>query len=235
MSGSRGRGPNAARRRHIKAQLARRDGACCFYCGQAFAALADATIDHLVPHCALRTWVQANLVLACRPCNQAKADRLPQTFLRPSGLGAGLVPLHGGRGRVRTAVRTAVRAVVRSAVRRLSAELSARLSALRAAGLSAGLSALRAARCASTARPTAWGADASCPAGRDASARADGAGRAGRAGLIECGRCGATCRRDHLADEPLRWLVSDRAPLRVAYCWGCVSAICGELVGQVSR
>lgn len=100
---SRQHGPNAARRRHIKRQLAARDGAGCFYCRRPFADLAAATIDHLIPYSVLRTWVQANLVLACRPCNEAKADRLPQDFLRPLGFRPGLIPGRYRRCRTRLA------------------------------------------------------------------------------------------------------------------------------------
>lgn len=83
-------GPPAARRRRIKARLAERDGMACFYCVHPFTTLVEATIDHLVPRCLLPGWLQANLVLACHPCNQAKADQLPQRLLRPSGYGPGL-------------------------------------------------------------------------------------------------------------------------------------------------
>ncbi|MFK0289337.1 HNH endonuclease [Streptomyces sp. NPDC090442] len=69
---------NAARRRARKRALARRDGRHCTYCGALFAAdLRDASIDHVVPISLFRTWRTENLVLACRPCNEAKADRLP--------------------------------------------------------------------------------------------------------------------------------------------------------------
>ncbi|WP_395109215.1 HNH endonuclease [Actinomadura sp. SCN-SB] len=82
--------PNSTKRRRIKRRLAARDGAVCFYCGQPFASLDEATLDHLIPFSVWPTWVPANLVLACLPCNHAKADRLPQSFLRPSGFGPGL-------------------------------------------------------------------------------------------------------------------------------------------------
>ncbi len=95
--------PNSARRQHIKRQLAARDGAACFYCATPFADLADATIDHLIPHSRIPTWAQANLVLACGPCNHAKADRLPQEFLRPVGFRPGLVPGRARRVRYRVA------------------------------------------------------------------------------------------------------------------------------------
>ncbi|MFE2553608.1 HNH endonuclease [Streptomyces sp. NPDC059355] len=68
---------NAARRRARKSFLARRDGACCTYCRQSFTDLRDATLDHVVPIRLFRTWSADHLVLACRPCNDAKADRLP--------------------------------------------------------------------------------------------------------------------------------------------------------------
>lgn len=106
--------PNAERRRYIRRRLASRDGACCFYCGQRFAVLAQATIDHLIPHCQIPGWKLANLVLACRACNQAKADRLPQEFLRPTGYRPGLTPRPARRLRERlatgryTATRTTV-------------------------------------------------------------------------------------------------------------------------------
>lgn len=69
-------------RARLKRALAMRDGKQCFYCRAAFADLAVATIDHLIPKSVLPGWRQFNLVLACRPCNQAKADLLPQVFMR---------------------------------------------------------------------------------------------------------------------------------------------------------
>ncbi|MEF9913299.1 MULTISPECIES: HNH endonuclease [unclassified Streptomyces] len=68
---------NAARRRARKEQLARRHGRRCTYCRRPFATLREATLDHVVPHSLFRTWSVVHLVLACRPCNHAKADRLP--------------------------------------------------------------------------------------------------------------------------------------------------------------
>ncbi|WP_432901276.1 HNH endonuclease [Micromonospora matsumotoense] len=77
--------PNSARMRAIKRALADRDGAGCFYCGHPFATLLGATVDHLIPQSVLPGWALMNLVLACRPCNEAKADQLPQVFLRAAG------------------------------------------------------------------------------------------------------------------------------------------------------
>ncbi|MFC9483262.1 HNH endonuclease [Streptomyces griseus] len=69
--------PNSARRRARKAQLAARDGLRCYYCRAAFRELREATADHIVPVSIYRTSSVGALVLACRPCNLAKADRLP--------------------------------------------------------------------------------------------------------------------------------------------------------------
>ncbi|MFI1781000.1 HNH endonuclease [Streptomyces rubiginosohelvolus] len=69
--------PNSARRRARKAQLAARDGLRCYYCRTAFRELREATADHIVPVSLYRTSSVGALVLACRPCNLVKADRLP--------------------------------------------------------------------------------------------------------------------------------------------------------------
>ena len=96
MSAERRAVPKAADRRKLKVRLVARDGMACFYCGTPFGSLVDATLDHLVPYSEVPGWRQASLVLACLPCNVAKADMLPQAFLRPVGYGPGLVPLHSG-------------------------------------------------------------------------------------------------------------------------------------------
>lgn len=72
---------NAARTRARKYNLALRDGRHCTYCRRPFIDLRDATLDHVVPLSLFRTWSAAHLVLACRPCNQAKADRLPLSLV----------------------------------------------------------------------------------------------------------------------------------------------------------
>ncbi|MFE6691630.1 HNH endonuclease [Streptomyces sp. NPDC057743] len=69
---------NAAGRRARKRTLARRDGRRCFYCREPFTAdLRNATIDHVAPISLFVTWRTENLVLACRPCNTTKSNRLP--------------------------------------------------------------------------------------------------------------------------------------------------------------
>ncbi|MFE7614194.1 HNH endonuclease [Streptomyces sp. NPDC057496] len=68
---------SAPRRRTRKEQLARRHGWRCTYCRRPFTSPREATLDHIVPVSLYRTWAAVNLTLACRPCNHAKADRLP--------------------------------------------------------------------------------------------------------------------------------------------------------------
>ncbi|WTD05382.1 HNH endonuclease [Streptomyces albidoflavus] len=64
-------------RRRRRVWLARRFGLRCAYCYRPFTFLEQATLDHVVPFSLYRTWAFQNLVLACRPCNEAKGDRLP--------------------------------------------------------------------------------------------------------------------------------------------------------------
>jgi hypothetical protein len=68
---------NSKRRRNRKTQLAARDGQRCAYCRRPFATLQEATLDHVVPIRLFFTWSADHLVLACRSCNDHKADRLP--------------------------------------------------------------------------------------------------------------------------------------------------------------
>ncbi|MFD0884134.1 HNH endonuclease, partial [Streptosporangium algeriense] len=75
--------PNARRRQQLRRQLAERDGSRCFYCARRFRRPdREATLDHLVPVYYGGTWVRANLVLACEPCNIAKGHQAPAEFLR---------------------------------------------------------------------------------------------------------------------------------------------------------
>ncbi|RXS84585.1 HNH endonuclease [Streptomyces sp. TM32] len=68
---------NAHRRRARKQQLAARDGRQCYYCRRPFRELREASADHIAPVSLWRSWSVSSLVLACRPCNEAKADRFP--------------------------------------------------------------------------------------------------------------------------------------------------------------
>ncbi len=60
-----------------KAGIFRRDRGLCGYCGRPIS-MADASMDHVIPHSlgGLDTW--DNLVNACRRCNQKKANRTPE-------------------------------------------------------------------------------------------------------------------------------------------------------------
>jgi 5-methylcytosine-specific restriction endonuclease McrA len=69
-------------RRAILAYVAQRDGAHCHYCRVPFPpdTLDSATLDHYVPWSVWRMSRPRNLVLACGPCNERKADALPLTL-----------------------------------------------------------------------------------------------------------------------------------------------------------
>lgn len=60
-----------------RSNLHARDGGRCQYCGEGLT-LREATLDHILPRSrgGKNTW--ENLVIACRPCNQSKADRTPE-------------------------------------------------------------------------------------------------------------------------------------------------------------
>jgi len=62
--------------RRAKRRLAKVHGPRCFYCPTTFDDPATATLDHFLPWSLCRRNA-GNLVLACEPCNFAKADRLP--------------------------------------------------------------------------------------------------------------------------------------------------------------
>ncbi|WP_275559606.1 HNH endonuclease [Streptomyces sp. 5-6(2022)] len=65
-------------RRQVRAYVAERDGARCHYCRTEFGEdLAGATLDHYIPYSLWPMSKPRNLVLACDPCNNAKADALP--------------------------------------------------------------------------------------------------------------------------------------------------------------
>jgi 5-methylcytosine-specific restriction endonuclease McrA len=78
-----------------KRTIAARDGAECWYCRTPFQDdLSDATLDHFIPRSLLPGWHNSNLVLACRPCQQGKANKLPSQWLRDLvRFAPGLVPV----------------------------------------------------------------------------------------------------------------------------------------------
>jgi hypothetical protein len=80
-------------KRQIRAYVAQRDGMSCYYCSRPFPDLYGVTLDHYIPYCLWPMNKPRNLVLACAPCNQAKADRLPLPFAL--ALLASVGQLHG--------------------------------------------------------------------------------------------------------------------------------------------
>ncbi|MCB9730815.1 MAG: HNH endonuclease [Deltaproteobacteria bacterium] len=54
-----------------------RDSGCCQYCAEPVP-LARITYDHVVPRSRGGRTGWDNVVIACRPCNQRKADRTPE-------------------------------------------------------------------------------------------------------------------------------------------------------------
>lgn len=62
--------------RETRLYLAERDGRRCFYCRTEFDKLKGVTIDHYIPKSMWACNLPANLVLACKDCNHAKADQL---------------------------------------------------------------------------------------------------------------------------------------------------------------
>ncbi|GAA2796462.1 HNH endonuclease [Streptomyces showdoensis] len=71
---------NRQTKRMIRAYVLERDGWQCHYCRQPFADEADVTLDHYIPWSLWRESRPRNIVVACYPCNQLKADALPVTL-----------------------------------------------------------------------------------------------------------------------------------------------------------
>ena len=62
-----------------KAQIWRRDGNACAYCGRGLAGLrGEVTVDHVVPVSRGGRTSWQNCVAACRACNNRKGDRTPE-------------------------------------------------------------------------------------------------------------------------------------------------------------
>ncbi|MEU3546303.1 HNH endonuclease [Streptomyces longwoodensis] len=71
-----------AQGRRKRLRIAAEQNGRCFYCRTRFNDPAtDGTFDHFVPYALWRTNLRWNLVLACRPCNEAKGDALPLGLL----------------------------------------------------------------------------------------------------------------------------------------------------------
>ncbi|MFN3198745.1 MAG: HNH endonuclease [Bradymonadia bacterium] len=60
-----------------RGNLHARDGGRCQYCGVKLT-VREATLDHVMPRSRGGGGTWDNLVIACRPCNQFKADRTPE-------------------------------------------------------------------------------------------------------------------------------------------------------------
>lgn len=65
------------RARFSRANVYRRDGYCCQYCGKSFSGV-ELTLDHVLPRSKGGKTDWTNIVSACRPCNAHKADRTPE-------------------------------------------------------------------------------------------------------------------------------------------------------------
>jgi hypothetical protein len=75
---SRPRAMSASVRDRKRRALIRRDGATCAYCGRPLGTglpYSRPTLDHVVPVSRGGGDALTNLVLACKPCNRAKADK----------------------------------------------------------------------------------------------------------------------------------------------------------------
>lgn len=60
-----------------KDKLLKRDRYTCAYCGDSFREM-DLQCEHIVPDSHGGAWSWMNIVAACAPCNQHKANRTPQ-------------------------------------------------------------------------------------------------------------------------------------------------------------
>lgn len=77
----RSKGAQRARQsRTTKKRLAAKHGWECFYCGCGLS-VETGTVDHVIPLSRGGTNRIDNKVLACLPCNSAKADALPEEWI----------------------------------------------------------------------------------------------------------------------------------------------------------
>ena len=61
-----------------KRKLYRRDRGLCAYCGDRITE-NDAEAEHIIPNSRGGKYTWMNLVISCRPCNQRKGNRTPET------------------------------------------------------------------------------------------------------------------------------------------------------------
>ncbi|MFP3901776.1 MAG: HNH endonuclease [Acidimicrobiia bacterium] len=78
----------AQRRADAPARRNRASASHCYYCGVTFAETGarQRTVDHRLPRSHAGSDRLANLVFACRACNQRKADRQEAEFLASAWL-----------------------------------------------------------------------------------------------------------------------------------------------------
>lgn len=69
---------NQRRVRNFKKKWDDYYGMHCAYC--TVECESDGTIDHIIPRCLGGKNEQSNLVIACRACNELKADKLVEEF-----------------------------------------------------------------------------------------------------------------------------------------------------------
>lgn len=74
-----------------KIMVWKRDKWRCRYCGENLLGTGQATVDHVIPKSKGGSNRMANLVTACVPCNQAKADKLPGEIQSNPAMKAALV------------------------------------------------------------------------------------------------------------------------------------------------
>lgn len=74
--------------RRKRAQVSRRDGSCCCYCGWFLP--THGTIEHYVPKSLGGSNHNDNLKIACKPCNQARGNTpVPPPLKKPSSFPQG--------------------------------------------------------------------------------------------------------------------------------------------------
>lgn len=77
-----------------------RDGARCVYCGRR----APLTLDHVIPHSRGGANAAANLITACRPCNDRRGARDLEHAIRRRVLGYTRRPLDEYRAEARSLI-----------------------------------------------------------------------------------------------------------------------------------
>lgn len=66
--------PNEKKRKRLRAQLLKRDGRECFYCGEEAGFDVVPTIEHLLSRAHGGPDTLENTTLSCKPCNEEAGD-----------------------------------------------------------------------------------------------------------------------------------------------------------------